>query len=108
MDLDEILREFKKSEPEKGTVVERKAKFKKAFEKLKKLYELDTTLYFAVPDAVEDFYDDKHSVYFRSIDTIILVGSLHLITLLHEVAHALGCDERGAVAFSLQYEKVKL
>ncbi len=51
-----------------------------------------------------ELWDGGHSFashYIPAEHRIVMVGKLSIITLLHEFAHALGMDERGAVAWSV-------
>lgn len=104
----EILKEFKEANPWRGTIDERKEKFRVAFRKMRELYGIGRSrLTFAVPNRVSQWRASGWSSYNRSTGRITLRGRLSVITFLHEFGHALGKGEKGAVKFSLNlFEKV--
>jgi hypothetical protein len=93
----QAVRRFKRSKPWRGTVDERKAKFDRLHRDLNAVYRRATRLAFGVLDGG----DSGSSHYTPSTDTITLCGRLSVLTYLHEFAHALGRDERGACRWSL-------
>jgi hypothetical protein len=88
---------FKMSKPWRGTEEERKAKFERLHLDLCAVYGKQTRLTFGLLDGG----DSGSSHYTPSTDTITLCGRISVLTLLHEFAHALGKDERGACRWSL-------
>jgi len=88
---------FKASRPWRGSLAERKTKFRKVHEDLCQVYGKQTTLVFGRIDGS----CSGHSCYNPASDTITLHGRLSVVTYLHEVAHALGRDERGACRWSI-------
>jgi len=92
---------FKRSYPWRGTLDERKSKFLTLHQALCAVYGKRTILTFERIDGGPS--DD--SSYCPATDTICLRGKLSVVTYLHEVAHALGRDERGAAKWSLNLFK---
>lgn len=88
----EAVRRFTAFRPWRGAVEERKAKFAALHANLCGIYGKFSMLTFGVLDG--SFSGD--SSYCPSTDTITLRGRLSVVTYLHEFAHALGSDERGA------------
>lgn len=88
---------FKRSKPYRGTLDERKLKFEAFHRELCGIFGRQTLLTFGVIDG--SFSGD--SSYCRGTDTIALRGKLSVVTYLHEFAHALGRDERGACRWSI-------
>ena len=93
----EAVRQFARSKPWRGTEEERKAKFKALHDELCRIYGKHTTLTFGVLDGG----CSGLSHYAVLLDEIVLVGKLSVVTYLHEFAHCLGRDERGAVRWSV-------
>lgn len=91
------VRRFKRSKPWRGSEDERKAKFERLHCGLCLVYGKQTRLVFGLLDGE----DSGSSHYTPSTDTITLCGRLSVLTLMHEFAHALGKDERGACRWSL-------
>jgi len=92
-----IMRKFKKMKPYRGTLEERKEKFKWLNKELSKLYNIP------IPELIFIINNHKHSgySYYNCLThTICLQGRLSIITYLHEFAHALGYGEEGARKFS--------
>ena len=93
----EAVCRFKRSKPWRGNEDERKAMFERLHSDLSRVYGKQTRLRFGFLDGG----DSGGSYYCPSTDTITLCGRLSVVTYLHEFAHALGRDERGAVRWSL-------
>lgn len=93
-----IMRKFKKMKPYRGTLEERKQKFKWLNKELSKLYNIP------IPKLIfENNYSyifSGYSYYNSATHTICLYGRLSIITYLHEFAHALGYGEEEARNFS--------
>jgi len=103
MKMDEcihILKKFKKLNPWKGSIAERKQKFRWCFEQLCKLYDVKCRLVFAVPDDITQWYSSGGSYYDGLNNEIVLRGRLSVITFLHEFAHKLGMGQREAKQWS--------
>jgi len=93
----EVAEKFKGTHPWRGTINERKAKFAALHADLCQIFGKRTTLGFGRIDGSPS----DNSSYCRCADTITLRGRLSVVTYLHEFAHALGLDERGACEWSL-------
>jgi hypothetical protein len=93
----EAVKAFAKSKPYRGTTEERMEKFLALHGELCRIYEKKTRLMFGDIDGG----DSGGSYYRPSADTITVTGKLSVVTYLHEFAHALGRDERGAVRWSV-------
>ena len=92
---------FARSRPWRGTSEERCRKFRTLHNALCRIYHKNTALVFM---NVERF-SSGYSSYSPQHDTITLMGRLSVVTYLHEFAHALGRDERGACRWSLNLFK---
>ena len=93
----EAVKQFARSRPWRGTLEERKAKFSSLHAALCAVYGRVTTLTFGELDGG----DSGSSHYSPAKNEIVLCGNLSVVTFLHEFAHALGRDERGAVRWSV-------
>lgn len=91
------VRRFAKTKPWRGSEDERKAKFLTVHSDLCRIYQRTTRLEFGVLDGG----CSGSSHYTPSTDTITLCGALSVVTALHEFAHVLGRDERGACRWSI-------
>ena len=91
------VKRFARSKPYRGSVEERKQKFLALHRELCRVYRKRTRLDFGVLEGG----DSGSSYYCPATDQITLCGKLSVITALHEFAHALGKDERGAVRWSV-------
>ena len=91
------VQRFARSKPYRGTLVGRKLKVATLHDDLCATYAKQTVLAFDVLDGG----DSGASHYLPSADLIVLSGRLSVVTYLHEFAHALGRDERGAVRWSV-------
>ena len=88
---------FAQSKPYRGDIDEQKAKFETLHTDICAIYSKRTSLTFGLLDGS----DSGTSHYLPSADLIVLCGRLSVVTYLHEFAHALGRDERGAVRWSI-------
>jgi hypothetical protein len=93
----EAVNRFALSKPYCGDLEQRKAKFLTLHHDLCAIYGKQTQLMF---DAI-DGGDSGASFYLPATDSITLAGKLSVVTYLHEFAHVLGRDERGAVRWSV-------
>jgi hypothetical protein len=91
------VRRFAKAKPFRGTTEERQQKFIALHADLCATCGKHTALSFGVLDGG----DSGASYYQPAADLIVLCGRLSVVTYLHEFAHALGRDERGAVRWSV-------
>jgi hypothetical protein len=91
-----VVKRFAQSKPYVGTPEERRGKFRSLHRDLCLVYRKRTRLVFGVLDGS----DSGSSFYRPATDEITLNGRLSVVTMLHEFAHALGRDERGAVRWS--------
>ena len=91
------VRRFARGKPYRGTLAERKEKFVALHDDLCRVYGKRTQLVFGDLDGG----DSGSSCYRSKTDEIVLRGKLSVVTILHEFAHALGRDERGAVRWSV-------
>jgi hypothetical protein len=96
-DVVEAVKRFALSKPYRGTLEERMEKFLGLHGELCGIYSKQTRLTFADIDGG----DSGGSYYRPATDTITVTGKLSVVTYLHEFAHALGRDERGAVRWSV-------
>jgi hypothetical protein len=92
------VRAFRRSNPWRGTIAERFAKFRTLNEALADAYRMATPKLAARHitgscSASSCYRPGKHA--------ITLSGRLSVVTYLHEFAHARGCDERRAVRWSV-------
>ena len=97
----QVVLRFKRSRPWRGSVAERQAKFLRFHRNLCRIYGKQTTLEFG---ALDGGCSDR-SYYSPVEDAITLVGRLSVVTYLHEFAHALGRNERGACRWSVNLFK---
>ena len=95
-------RAFKSSGPWRGSIEERKAKFRRLSEALAEVYGIPT------PDLRFERIDGSFSGASSCLRggrgrpaVITMRGRLSVVTFLHEFAHALGKDERGACQWSI-------
>ena len=95
------VRRFKASKPYRGSLDERKLKFAALHQDLCGIFAKTTILTFGVIDGS----DSGSSSYCPGTDSITLKGKLSVVTYLHEFAHALGRDERGACKWSVNLFK---
>ena len=95
------VKRFKAAKPYRGSLDERKLKFQSLHRDLCALFSKTTTLTFGTLDGS----DSGSSSYCPGTDTITLKGKLSVVTYLHEFAHALGRDERGACKWSVNLFK---
>jgi hypothetical protein len=89
--------DFKRTRPWRGSLEERKAKFGQLHQTLCQIYAKSTALVFEVSNSESS----GNSHFIPAEDKITLVGKLSFVTYLHEFAHALGKDERGACLWSV-------
>jgi hypothetical protein len=93
------VRAFARSRPWRGTLAERKAKFRRLNRALAAAYGI------AVPRLVfrnvGAGMSSGASSYRPGSHAIALAGRLSVVTYLHEFAHARGADERRAVRWSV-------
>ena len=88
---------FKSNRPWSGSLDERKQKFIKLHHDLCRIYDKRTILRFGALNGGSS----GNSSYARAADVITLRGKLSVVTYLHEFAHVLGRDERGACRWSI-------
>ena len=100
---------FKRARPWRGTVAERKVKFKELFDNFNEIYinrlngEAPVRLKFRNNN---DARMSGSSNYNRRTHTITLNGRLSVITALHEFRHAMGGDEFDAVKWSVNLYRI--
>lgn len=99
------LRAFKTSHPWRGTVEERKDKFRQLHDDLNGIYGRNVKLHFGVSEDVSRWTYSGESFYRRSEDSITLKGKLSVITFLHEWGHALGMGEIEAQQYATGHFK---
>jgi hypothetical protein len=93
------VRAFAASKPWRGSIEERKAKFRQLHVDLCRVYGVNPTLTIEG----DGTGDSGGSSYCQISDTITLVGRLSVITFLHEWGHVLkGHDEFAACRWSLR------
>lgn len=90
------VRRFARSRPWRGSFSHRRQKFELLHADLCRVYGKSTTLTLGE----EDVRDSGESSYSPALDRIKLRGRLSVVTYLHEFAHAIGRDERGACRWS--------
>jgi hypothetical protein len=93
------VRAFARSKPWRGTVAQRKEKFRRLNGALVLAYGIPQPR--LVFQNVEARTDSGGSSYRPFAHTITLVGKLSVLTYLHEFAHARGADERQACRWSI-------
>jgi hypothetical protein len=91
------VRRFARSRPWRGTADERKGKFDRLHRDLCAVYRKGTALRFGSMDGG----CSGGSYFSPARNEIVLNGRLSVISYLHELAHALGRDERGSVRWSV-------
>ena len=92
------VRRFAESNPWRGSLDERKEKFRKLNRLLAEAYGIDEpALHFGQIDGSSS----GGSHYIPMMHRIVLVGKLSVVTFLHEFAHARGKGERGACRWSI-------
>ena len=91
------MKAFRASHPWRGTDDERRTKFQQLVRALADAYQI------AIPELLFDLNGSSSgaSAYDPSRHRIVLRGRLSVVTLLHELAHARGMDERDAVRWSV-------
>jgi hypothetical protein len=94
-----VVRDFARSRPWRGDFRDRCRKFEALHGQLCALYGKATELFIDTSAAWGRDSGDSH--YRPGRDLIVLKGRLSVVTYLHEFAHALGRDERGAVRWSV-------
>ena len=93
------VRAFARSQPWRGTLAEREAKFRRLNRALAAAYGIaEARLIFR---GVAAGADSGPSSYRPGTHTITLAGRLSVVTYLHEFAHARGADERRACRWSI-------
>ncbi len=96
------VRAFRREGPWRGALEERKRKFQRLNDALAEAYEMPAPeLRFA---GIDGSFSGASSCRRRGMGrpaTITMRGKLSVVTYLHEFAHALGRDERGACRWSI-------
>ena len=96
------VRAFKRAGPWRGTLATRKRKFRRLNKALADVYELATPrLRFGVIDGSFSGASSCRRREAGETAVITMRGKLSVVTYLHEFAHALGRDERGACKWSV-------
>jgi hypothetical protein len=93
------VKRFARSKPWRGTVEERKAKFRRLNRDLARAYGIARPR--LIFSQVQENPEVGNGWYQPSAHTIALVGKLSVVTYLHEFGHARGYDERKACRFSV-------
>jgi len=94
----QAVREFRKVGPWRGSLDERKDKFRRLNRALSAAYDItETDLKFGRVDGTIS----GASHYIPAFHRIVLVGRLSVVTFLHEFAHARGMGERRAARWSV-------
>ena len=92
------VRQFAEAHPWRGSLDERKEKFRGLNQSLAVAYGIDEPeLEFGVIDGSSS----GSSHYIPSLYRIVMVGKLSVVTYLHEFSHARGMGERGACRWSI-------
>jgi len=92
------VREFHEAEPWRGSLDERKDKFRRLNRALSSAYDItEPRLVFGRIDGSSS----GASHYMPSLHRITLVGKLSVVTFLHEFGHARGMNERRTATWSL-------
>jgi len=97
-----VVRRFAQRQPWRGTVEDREAKFEQLNRDLAVAYGIAMP---ALNFKCIDGSSSGSSHYIPTQHRIVLVGKLSVVTYLHEFAHALGMDERGACQWSINLFK---
>lgn len=93
------VRRFARSKPWRGTIAERKEKFRRLNRELAEAYAIRRPrLIFRLRRLWPAV---GNGCYCRMTHTIMLEGKLSVVTYLHEFGHARGFDERDACRFSI-------
>lgn len=101
LEVIEALKDFKSQDPWKGTIKQRKKKFRFMHSKLNEVYQREVALVIGVPPKLSLWYNSGQSHFVPPKNLITLVGRLSVITFLHEWGHALyGGSEQEAQAWS--------
>ena len=104
----DLMRHIKfEARPWRGTVAERKTKFRAIVDSLNHIYQPDNpvTLVFAGLDGNTETAQGNGS--YNSVEhKITIVNKLSLVTLLHEFAHSLGADEHRACYWSINLYRI--
>lgn len=93
------LKAFRREKPWRGTLAERKEKFRRVHRALCAAYGLTTRLRFHVSLAMDNA--SGASCYDPRANMIELRGRLSVVTYLHEFGHALGYGEQGTCRWSI-------
>lgn len=92
------VREFAEAGPWRGSLDERREKFRRLNKSLAEVYGIvEPSLRFGLIDGS----CSGGSHYMPALHQITLVGKLSVVTYLHEFAHARGMGERGACRWSI-------
>lgn len=97
------VREFRSTKAWRGTVEERREKFKTLHAALREVYNLPIELEFVGPN--EDGAASDRSCYDPRRQKIRMIGRLSVITYLHLIAAARGFTYRGRFGWSLNLFK---
>jgi hypothetical protein len=92
------LREFSRSRPWRGSLVDRWQKFQTLNRELSAAYGIEPPTLVLRGNGKGD---SGGSFYSPANHTICISGRLSVVSLLHELAHARGMDERGACRWSI-------
>lgn len=92
------VREFRRAKAWRGSVEERKAKFRTLNAALAAAYGIPEP---SLACNVDESQSSGSSYYRPDTHSIALNGRLSVVTFLHEFAHARGFDERQAVRWSV-------
>ena len=92
---------FALTEPWFGSIEERKVKFLQFNEALNRIYQKNIRLNFS-----NNYQKLSSAKSYYTNNSIMMIGRLSVVTYLHEFAHALGKDERGAVRWSVSLFKI--
>lgn len=95
------IKRFKKKKTHNKTAAQRLQAMREMAADLSAVYNVDEAKVAAVCMVHDETADSRGSFYHRKTKTIVMVEKLSIITFLHEFAHHLGKDERGATRWSL-------
>ena len=99
--LIEVLKKWRDMKVWRGSIEERKEKFRWLHEQLKQIYNVPEDLSLEFGEITGKPGSSGASYYDPVSHTIYLTGRLSVITYLHEFAHALGFNQEYAVKWSM-------
>jgi len=105
-ELVDIMKHCSEKKMWRGTIEERKDKFRYMHDMLNQFYHKNVSLVIEVTEESDKIPGSSGLSHYRKNpftgdESILLSGRLSVVTLLHEWGHAIGCDQMNARKYSL-------